>query len=602
LLNFARADWLILALYCGVAAGIGYALNSRMKTGREFLEAGRSLPAWICGLAFLGAGLGAPEVIGLGACGARYGLESALLFSLGALPAMLFAGLFMMPLYYGSKARTVPEFLGMRFDGKTRTLNACLFAAMTVAGAGISMFAVARIVQALHLFDGLFYALGWGRDGIFTAAIVAPAIVVLVYVLLGGLRSVLYNRVLQFFLLVAGLLPPVFFGLRKLGGWSGLKASAALVDPGLTHAWMGITRGGMSMGLTGLGFGVVLGAGSWCADFRAIQAAMAAKDADAARRAPLIAAIAWIFLPFLLVLPGLVAIGLPTPHTATVETTIDGAILRTTTVVRPEVEVGTGLVPARVDPSGTPMRTAAGAPALDYAMGGPSLLQLLPTGLLGLGFAALLASLMSGLAASAAAFSAVFACDLYPLMARKETGQTPAAGRWAATAAILLSAATAYAAAGLNSIVAPLLLAFSIVTAPLFAIVLLGMFWRRATGHGAFAGLIAGAGAALLHHGLTLPIDAQAGIHGGWLAVPYRYPSGLAQSLWTATFAFSVALLAAVAVSLCTRARPEAELAGLVHGLTPQANRARQAWWKRPEALAAGILLIAIALNIYLAN
>ncbi len=605
MLNLARVDWLILVLYFGFAVGIGYALNSRMKTGKDFFLAGRALPAWICGLAFLGAGLGAPEVIGLGACGARYGLESAQCFSLGVVPAMIFAGLFMMPLYYGSKARTVPEFLGLRFDGKTRTLNACLFAAMTVVSAGISMYAMARIFQALHLFDRLFYALGWARQGIFTFSIVVPAAVVLAYILLGGLTGAIYNRVLQLFLLVAGLLPLVFMGLRNLGGWNGLKASVALVDPTLIHAWRGAARaGGVSMGIMGLALGIVLGAGYWCADFRAIQTAMAAKDVDSARRAPLLASIPWIFLPFLLVLPGLVAIGLPTPHTSAVETTIDGVILRTTTVVRPEVEAGTGLVPARVDPSGKPVRTAAGAPVLDYAMATPSLLRLLPTGLLGLGLTALLASLMSGMAASATAFNAVFTCDLYQPFLRKQAddGQSLAVGRWATVAAVLLSAATAYAITGLNSILAPLLLVFSLVTAPLFATLLLGMFWKRATGHGAFAGLIAGAGAALLHHGLTLPIEAQSGIHGGWLAVLHSYPGTLAQRFWTATFAFSAALLATVAVSLCTKARPEAELVGLVHSLTPKPKRTKLPWWKRPEALALGILLAAIAVNVYFAN
>ncbi|MGA2084251.1 MAG: Na+/galactose cotransporter [Terracidiphilus sp.] len=602
--NLAAVDWLIMLLYFVFVLGIGYALKRHMKTSMDFLQAGRALPAWICGLAFMGAGLGGQEVIGMGASGARYGLETAHFFGIGAIPAMVFVGLFMMPLYYGSKARSVPEFLRLRFDEKTRALNACTFAAMTVVSSGISMYMMARLMQALHLFDGFFREQGWAPEGIFTFSILLSAAIVLAYILLGGLASAIYNHVLQFFLVVAGLLPMVLLGLRNIGGWSGLKASVPMQ---YMHAWKGLTHVGANpMGIEGIGLGLglgfVLGAGYWCTDFRVIQTAMASKNIDSARRVPLIAAVPMMLFPFLVILPGLLAIGLPTPRTTTVIRVENGAIIRETTVVSPQVEQGRGLVPARTDPAtGKPMLDATGQPLLDYDMATPNmLLHFLPTGLLGLGLTALLATLMSGMAANATAFNTVFTYDLYQSYIHKGASDWHylAVGRWATVGGILLSIGTAYAATHFNNIMDTLLLVFSFVNAPLFATFLLGMFWKRATGHGAFSGMIAGAAAAMLHHGLTLPIEALPGIHGGWLAVLRHYPSDMAQNFWTAIFAFSANFLVMVLVSYCTRARPEAELVGLVHSLTPKPERARVAWWKRPEALAVAVLLGAIALNI----
>ena len=592
-MNLAQADWLILLLYCILVVGIGYALRSSVKTGKDFFQAGRRLPEWVCALAFLGASLGAPEVLGMGAAGAKYGLRIALFCGIGATPAMIFAGLFMMPLYYGSKARSVPDFLGLRFDSKTRTLNACLFASMTVFASGISMVVMARVIKALHLFDGIFRALGWPRESIFAAIVLLSAVVVLAYVLLSGLAGAMVNQAVQFFLLVAGFLPMVLIGLRNIGGWSGLMASlpgASLALPaGAVHA--GVTEAGL-----GIGLGVVLGAAFWCADFRVLQGAMAAKSPDLARRVPMLAAIPKIFLPFLLVLPGMVAIGLPTPRTTTFTRFEGGAILHTTTVVRPEVEAGDGLVPARVDAAtGKPMTTASGSPVLDYEMATPTMLaHFLPTGLLALGLTALLACLMSGLAANLTAFSTVFTCDLYLPCMRKDASEPQAvtAVRWAAVGGILLSVGTAFAVVRLDGLLDALMLVFSVAGVPLFAAVLLGMFWKRATGHGAFAGLLSGAGMALLHHGLTLPAGAQQGIHGGWIAVARLYPSGMAQSFCTAVLALSASLLVTAAVSYCTKARAESELVGLVRSLTRKPARAKL-WWKRPEALAVGVLILA---------
>ena len=601
-MNLTAGDLLIMVLYLGSVLGIGLVLKSHMKTSRDFLQAGRSLPAWLCGLAFLGTGLGAPEVIGMGAWGAKYGLQGAQFFAFGAIPAMLFLGIFMMPLYYGSKARTAPEYLGLRFDRKTRVLSACTFAAMTVFSSGISMYAMARLLQALHLFDRLFRAWGWPQEGILTFCIVLPAAIVMAYVLLGGLTGAIYNHALQFFLLVAGFLPLVLIGLRNIGGWSGLKAALPAT---YLHEWTGMAHGGGgglgSIGL-GLGLGVVFGASFWCADFRVIQTAMAAKNIASARRAPLIAAIPGMFVPFLLILPGLVAIGLPTPHTTIVTRIENGAIVRTTTVVRPEVEAGRGLVPARIDPvTGKPMLAAAVDPVLDYDMATPNLLRLLPSGLLGLGLTALLASLMSGIAANATALNAVLTYDLYPSFIRHGAADRMAlaVGRWATVGGILLSVATAYAATGFNNIFEALILVLSLVNAPLLAALLLGMFWKRTTGLGAFSGLLAGMATAILHHGLSLPVEAHPGMHRGWIALMHSYPSTIAQSFWTAILAFTAAIAVNVGLSLCTKARPEAELVGLVRSLTPGPLRTNIVWWKRPEALAVAILLAALALNLF---
>jgi SSS family solute:Na+ symporter len=606
-LKLTSVDWLIMLLYFVFVLGIGFALKRHMKTSKDFFQAGRALPAWICGLAFISANLGAQEVIGMGASGAKYGLETAQFYGIGAIPAMIFVGIFMMPFYYGSKARSVPEFLRLRYDEKTRALNACSFAVMTVFSSGISMYAMARLVQTLHVFDGLFRALGLPAGGIFTFSIVLSAIIVLLYIFLGGLTSAIYNEVLQFFLIIAGFLPLVLLGLKNIGGWSGLKASVPLQ---YMHEWKGVMHASTNpMGIDiigiGMGLGFVLGSGYWCTDFLVIQTAMASHNMDSARRVPLIAAIPKMVFPFLVILPGLLAIGLATPHTATVVHNQNGVIYHETTVVPKEVEEGRGLVPAKLNPvTGQPMLDASGHPLLDYDMATPNLLlHYFPTGILGLGLTALLASFMSGMAGNVTAFNTVFTYDLYQSYIHKGASDKHylAVGRWATVGGILLSIGTAFAVISFNNILDILQLVFSIVNAPLFATFLLGMFSKRTTGHGAFAGLVAGTSAALLHHGLTLPIEARPGIHGGWITVLHHYPSDMAQNFYGAIFAFVTNLVVAVVVSLCTKPRPEAELVGLVHSLTPKPPRLHNRWWKSPEALAVAILLCAIALNIFFA-
>ncbi len=606
-MKLTSVDWLIMLLYFVFVLGIGFALKRYMKTSKDFFQAGRALPAWICGLAFISANLGAQEVIGMGASGAKYGLETAQFYGIGAIPAMIFVGIFMMPFYYGSKARSVPEFLRLRYDEKTRALNACSFAVMTVFSSGISMYAMARLIQALHVFDGLFRALGLPPGGIFTFSIVLSAIIVLLYIFLGGLTSAIYNEVLQFFLIIAGFLPLVILGLKNIGGWSGLKAALPVQ---YMHEWKGVMHASTNpMGIDiigiGIGLGFVLGSGYWCTDFLVIQTAMASHNMDSARRVPLIAAIPKMVFPFLVILPGLLAIAIATPHTTTVVRNENGVIYHETNVVPKEVEEGRGLVPAKINPvTGQPMLDASGHPLLDYDMATPNLLlHYFPTGILGLGLTALLASFMSGMAGNVTAFNTVFTYDLYQSYIHKGASDKHylAVGRWATVGGILFSIGTAFAVISFNNILDILQLVFSIVNAPLFATFLLGMFSKRTTGHGAFAGLVAGTSAALLHHGLTLPIEARPGIHGGWITVLHHYPSDMAQNFYGAIFAFGTNLVVAVVVSLCTKPRPEAELVGLVHSLTPKPPRAHNRWWKSPEALAVAILICAIALNIFFA-
>ncbi len=433
-------------------------------------------------------------------------------------------------------------------------------------------------------------------------------IIVLLYIFLGGLTSAIYNEVLQFFLIIAGFLPLwCCWDSRTSAAWSGLKAS---VPVAYMHEWHGTLHANTNpMGIEiiglGMGLGFVLGSGYWCTDFLVIQTAMASKDMESARRVPLIAAVPKMVFPFLVILPGLLAIALPTPRTTVVESTVNGAIVRNTTVVSPEAEQGRGLVPAKVNPvTGQPMLDASGKPLLDYDMATPNmLLHYFPTGILGLGLTALLASFMSGMAGNVTAFNTVFTYDLYQSYIRKGASDRHylGVGRWATVGGILLSIATAYAAINFNNIMDTLQLVFSFVNAPLFATFLLGMFWKRATGHGAFAGLITGTSAAMLHHGLTLPIEARPGIHGGWIAVIHQYPSDMAQNFWGAIFAFSANFIVAVVVSLMTKPKPDAELVGLVRSLTKMPSHSHLPWWKRPEALAIGVLLGAVALNIFFA-
>jgi SSS family solute:Na+ symporter len=565
-------DYSILAIYFLFVLGIGWTLKKFMKSSEDFFLSGRSIPAWIAGLAFISANLGAQEVIGMAASGAKYGIMTSHFYWVGAIPAMVFVGIFMMPYYYGSKARSVPEYLKLRFDEKTRAFNAISFAVMTVFSSGISMHVLARLLEQI---------LGWNYD----ACIVISGAIVLAYIFLGGLTSAIYNEVLQFFMIVLGFAPLVFLGLKSVGGWEGLvqKLNQVAVNPAnpagqafapgaWTESWahmssaqanpMGVEWFGMVFGL-----GFVLSFGYWCTDFLVVQRAMAANSMSAARRTPLIAAFPKMLFPALVILPGMIAL----------------ALNQDITNFLPKDERG----------------------AVDYNMTVPVMLaHYFPSGILGLGITALMASFMSGMAGNVTAFNTVWTYDIYQSYIRP--GQPDKhylrMGHIITVAGILFSIACAYVARSFNNIMDMLQLVFGFVNAPLFATFLLGMFWRRATGHGAFWGLVAGTTAAALHHGLTLPVGAAMGIKGGWLVgghVLHTYPVDMAQNFWAAIYAWTSCFVVTIVVSLATRQnKSDDSLRGLVYSLTPKLKEDGVPWFKQPATLGVIVLAATLILNL----
>jgi SSS family solute:Na+ symporter len=545
-LKLAFADYLILSLYFGFVLGIGWVLKKRVSTSEDFLTSGRSVPVWITSLAFVAANLGAQEVIGMCASGAKYGIMTSHFYWVGAIPAMLFLGVFMMPFYYGSRARSVPEYLKLRFDEKTRGLNAITFALMTVFSSGISMYALGLLFQMV---------LGWS----FTASVLLSAAIVLVYTFLGGLTSAIYNEVLQFFLVVLGFAPLAILAVAKAGGWSGI---ASRLPPVMTEAWshtahasqnpMGVEWFGL---IAGLGF--VLSFGYWCTDFLVIQRALAANSMSAARRTPLIAAFPKMIIPFIVIVPGVAAMALM------------------------KMNLGYTL----------PVKGSG----YDYDQVLPTLMaQFYPSGLLGVGLTALMASFMSGMAGNVTAFNTVFTFDIYQSYIRRNAPDSHYlwVGRWTTVVGIALSIGTAYLAQLYNNIMDLLQLVFGFVNAPLFATFLLGMFWRRATGHGAFTGLLAGTGAAALTHGLTIAEGK-----GGWLGIVQEFPSTMAQNFWIAIVAWTVCFLVTIVTSLITRPRAVEELRGLVYGLTEMPGESGVVWYERPVVLAVIVGVLCLMLN-----
>jgi len=563
-IHLSAIDYAILAVYFAFVLGIGWVVRRYVKSSEDFFLSGRSIPAWIAGLAFISANLGAQEVIGMAASGAKYGMMTSHFYWVGAIPAMVFVGIFMMPFYYGSRARSVPEYLKLRFDEKTRGFNAITFAVMTVFSSGISMYALAKLLELV---------LGWS----FHTSVVLSALIVLVYIFLGGLTSAIYNEVLQFFLIVLGFLPLVLLGLKDVGGWAGLTAKLDIVATNAGYsagAWsdswrhldaasanpMGVEWFGMAMGL-----GFVLSFGYWCTDFLVVQRAMAADSMTAARRTPLFAAVPKMLFPALVILPGMIAIAL---HTT-----------------------AGGLLPIGSD--GTP----------NYNLAVPVMIaHYLPSGLLGLGLTALMASFMSGMAGNVTAFNTVWTYDIYQSYVKP--GQSDRhylrMGHAATVFGILASVGAAYATTRFNNIMDMLQLVFAFVNAPLFATFLLGMFWRRTTGHGAFFGLLTGTAAAAMHHGLVLPQGAVAGLKGGFLGgVLHTYPSEMAQNFWTAIFAWSACFVATIAISLVTqRRKSDDDLRGLVYALTPRLTDQHLPWYKRPATLAVVVLGFTLVLNV----
>ena len=546
-MQLAPVDYLILALYFAFVLGIGWVVKRQVKTSEDFLTAGHSIPAWIASLAFLAANLGAQEVIGMCASGAKYGIMTAHFYWIGAVPAMVFVGVFMMPFYYGSRARSVPEYLKLRFDEKTRALNAASFAVMTVFSSGISMYALGRLFELVL-----------GRS--FTESVLLSAAIVLVYTYLGGLTSAIYNEVLQFFLIVIGFSPLAIAATIKAGGWHGISAR---LEPVMTHSWsylgdgkqnpMGVEAFGL---VAGLGF--VLSFGYWCTDFLVIQRAMAANSMSAARRTPLIAAFPKMFMPFIVILPGIAALALAKTAGSGYELPMKGA-------------------------------------GYDYDMALTTLMaKFYPSGLLGVGLTALMASFMSGMAGNVTAFNTVFTFDIYQSYIRKGAADSHylTVGRLTTIVGIVLSIGAAYLARSFNNIMDFLQLVFGFVNAPLFGTFLLGMFWKRATGHGAFSGLLSGTLAAMLTYGLSVAEGK-----GGWFGVLHEFPSAMAQNFWIAIFAWTACVMVTIAVSLATKAKADPELKGLVYGLT-DLPRDEVAWYKRPVPLAMIVGAALVILNL----
>jgi SSS family solute:Na+ symporter len=575
LLNLGKIDYLIFVIYFAFVLGIGAVIKRFIKTGDDFLLSGRSVPAWIAALAFISANLGAQEMIGMSASGAQYGILTTHFYWLGAIPAMVFLGIFMIPFYYGSKARSVPEYLKLRFDEKTRGFNAFSFAFMTIMSSGISMYALSALLDIL---------LGWN----FNLSLIVSALIVLIYTFLGGLTAAIYNEVLQFFLIVLGFLPLSLLGLKDIGGWHGLMQrldGLSLANHYPPHTLTTLYQHlnsphdnpmGVDWFSLVFGLGFVLSFGYWCTDFLVVQRAMAANSMGASRRTPIIAAFPKMIFPFIVILPGMIAAGLSF-HAA---------------------HAGAA-GPAAYH---LPMKNGA----IDYNMTLPTLLgHYFPTGMLGIGLTALMASFMSGMAGNVTAFNSVWTYDIYESYIRP--GQSEQhyllVGRFATIFGILASIGAAYVANQFNNIMDLLQLVFGFVNAPLFATFALGMFWRRSTGHGAFTGLICGTLAAAAHHGLTLPVGAAHGVKGGWLlgdhAPLWVYQSGMAQSFVTAAWAFCVCFVVTLIVSLFTqRTKSDEDLRGLVYSLTPRITEPEAHFFARPAVLGSIVLGLTVVLSI----
>ena len=547
-LTLRPIDYVIICIYFLFVISIGILLKKRVKTGNDFLMSNRSIPLWITSLAFISANLGAQEVLGMAASGAKYGLYTAHFYWLGAIVAMVFLGIFMMPFYYGSKARSVPEYLKLRFDEKTRTFNALTFAVMTVFSSGISLYALAMLMETI---------LGWD----FNVSIWMAAGIVLIYTFLGGLTSAVYNEVLQFFLIVLGIAPLVYIGMHQAGGWEGIMHN---VDNAKLHLWRGMDKPEHNpMGVDAFslvfGLGFVLAFGYWCTDFLVVQRAMISRNLNSARRTPLIAAFPKIFMPLIVIMPGIIILAL-------------------------QKQTGSFNLPLQADGS------------VNYNMTLPLLLsKLYPNGILGVGITALIASFMSGMAGNVTAFNTVWTFDIYQSHINRNASEKHYlfVGRATTVIGILLSILTAYVAKNFNSIMDLLQLVFSFVNAPLFATFFLGMFWKRTTSNGAFWGLISGTTAAALTHGLTVAEGK-----GGWITNIHTFYSGTSQAFNIAWIAFVSCFIMTAVISLFTRPKPEAELTGLVYSLTPRQRDETRVWYKNPVWLGIIVLFITLIFNI----
>lgn len=552
LVHMSAIDVAIVAFYFILVLAIGFYLKGQANTGEDFFMAGREMTSWVAGLSFLSANLGALELMGWAGSAYQYGILATHWYWIGAIPAMLFLALVMMPFYYISKTHSVPGYLNLRFGEPSRILSAVCFAFMTVLMSGVNMFAMAKVMQIV---------LGWDLN----FSIWVSSLTVAIYVGLGGLRSAIFNEVLQFFLIWAGALMIPVLGLYEAGGWTNLKAEIAhRFSTQYVHLWSGLghfSSNPMGINWVGIvfGLGAVISMGYWTTDFLVVQRILAAKDLRSAEMAPIIGAGFKMLVPLIVILPGLLGL----------------AVL--------------------------PMHLTGEAQAA--ATGGHSYNDVLPLmlarycgpGLLGLGITALIAGFMSGMAGNVSAFTTVWTYDIYrPLMNKNASDEHYVSmGRWTTVIGVLISVGTAYLVMQFASIMDYVQALFSFFIAPLFGTVILGMLWKRASNWGGFWGLLCGTISSV----------------GMWTWVKLdptalRYVAlspdakGLAQDMYQALWSFLVCVIVTVVVSLMTKPRPAAELNGLVMGLTEVPHVENVAFYEKPIFWAGVVTAVFIALNI----
>jgi SSS family solute:Na+ symporter len=546
-------DYTIIALYFAVVLGIGVLAKRQVSSSIDFFMSGRSLPAWVTGLAFISANLGAVEIMGMSANGAEFGVATFHYFWIGAVPAMLFLGVVMMPFYYGSGVRSVPEFMRRRFGTGAHLVNAISFSVAQLLIAGINLYLLATIVNRL---------LGWPL----WVSLIVAAIVVLSYITLGGLSAAIYNEVLQFFVIVAALTPLTIVALHKVGGWEGIKEK---VQPGPEQlsSWPGTDLTGISdpvwstIGIV-FGLGFVLSFGYWTTNFVEVQRAMASDSLSSARRAPILGAFPKMFIPFIVIIPGMAA-----------------------AIIIPEI---TNLKSGQGDSGGATYNDAILLLMRD----------LLPNGMLGVAIAGLLASFMAGMAANISAFNTVFSYDLWQQYVKKDKPDSyyTFVGRIATVAATIIAIGTAWFASNYDNLMNYLQTLFGFFNAPLFATFILGMFWKRMTATAGWTGLVSGTAAAVAV--AFLSEDAFGSASTGLIGL-----SGQGASFAAAGAAFVVDILVSVLVTLVTKPRDPKELKGLVYSLTPKESlvdpdEKALPWFQSPTKLAGIGLAIVIVLNL----
>jgi SSS family solute:Na+ symporter len=567
LIDANAVDYLILVIYFVFVLGIGFMARRSVSDSIDFFLSGRSLPAWVTGLAFISANLGAVEIMGMSANGAKFGLPTFHYFWVGAIPAMLFLGIVMMPFYYGSKVRSVPEFMFRRFGKGAHLVNAISFAVAQLLIAGVNLFLLGSIVHAL---------LGWP---LWIALIVAAAIV-LSYITLGGLSAAIYNEVLQFFVIVASLLPLTLIGLHRLGGWNGLmdRIQPQIVDGATAvpvgqqvESWPGQALSGFSNSFVSVigivfGLGFVLSFGYWTTNFVEVQRAMASNSITAARKTPIIGAFPKMFVPFITIVPGMIA-----------------AVLVAEIA---KVKAG-GDVPGGSSGEGVTYNDSLLLLMRD----------ILPNGLLGLAITGLLAAFMAGMAANISAFNTVFSYDLWQRYIRKDHSDDYylRIGRLATVAATVVAIFTASIAGNFGNVMDYLQTLFGFFNAPLFATFILGMFWKRMTPTAGWVGLVAGTLSAIVVAFLSEDAfgDASLGV------IPI---GGQGAAFLAASTAFVVDVVLSLAVSMVTEPKPDSELKHLVYSETPKEERSdpdeyKLPWYQRPAPLAGVALTMVVALN-----